>query len=185
LSSLSASETRSAPGVGEVRQVALLSLPPRRSRVLVGVGERVDDHRHPSAEAAADVPEASAAAPVLGGVVKERRDRLLLGAAVVDHQRGDAEQVLDVGLIGAGAKLACVHPRCVGGRLVKPIPDRSLTGERVPHEGLRFHGNHLRLTRPSPGRALPSRMNVRPEARTLQDRLAMRRVGELALALFV
>ena len=56
----------------------------------------------------ADLREHPLAAPVLGRVVEQRGDRLVLAAAVLDHQRADAEEVADIGDAAALAHLGAM-----------------------------------------------------------------------------
>ena len=56
----------------------------------------------------ADALEHRRPAAVLDGVVEQRADRLGLAAAHLEHERGDGQQVRDVGDLGALAQLAAV-----------------------------------------------------------------------------
>src|SRR5262245_52755556 len=56
---------------------------------------------------------------VLGGVVQQRGDRVFLGAAVVEHDRRDAEQVRDVRNASALSVLFRVNLARVAHRLIK------------------------------------------------------------------
>ena len=62
------------------------------------------------AELGADLGEHGLAAAVFRGVVQQRPDRLVLGGAVLEGKRGDAEDVRDVRDVRSLAPLALVHP---------------------------------------------------------------------------
>src|SRR5262245_22869450 len=99
-------------------QVLLLARAPRRLRIIEGIRAALDDTGHTLAEAGADIREALAAALVLGGIVQERPDGLVLVAAIVDHGRCHREEVPGVRNRRALADLAAMHVYGVGqGRL--------------------------------------------------------------------
>ena len=136
-------------GRGEVVDHLLLARLPRRrvarrlrlpGRLAVdGLGARLHDARHLAAVALPDL--LGLHARVLDRVVQQPRDRLRLGAAVVQHQRGHLEQVRGVRDPGALAHLRAVE-------LDRPLDcAREPVAEHGP-EGR--HGVVSRLHAPSP-----------------------------------
>lgn len=63
------------------------------------------------------------AALVLDRVVEQRSDRLVLVAAVLDHQGRDPEEVADVWGVGALAGLVAVRLESVGKGLLEPVAE--------------------------------------------------------------
>ena len=79
--------------------VTSLAQLPGRLRLLGGVAAFVDDSRHFIAEPGAYLGEIFRTVTVLGvfdGIVKQGGDRLVFGAAGLDHQAGDRQQVAEV-----------------------------------------------------------------------------------------
>ena len=72
-----------------------------------------------------------AAALIFGGVVQQRGDRLVLAAAVVEHDRRDAHEVAEVGRAGALARLRGVRLMGVAERLVEPVGQRRHAASRT------------------------------------------------------
>ena len=79
----------------------------RRELAVERLGAALDDPRDLAAEPLADLLRLHVR--VLDRVVQQRGDGLGLGAAVVEHQRGDVEQVGDVGDVAALAGLRAVQ----------------------------------------------------------------------------
>ena len=92
--------------------VGLLALEPRLLRRRPGIGAVLDDAGDGVAEAAADVLEPRPPALVLRRVVQQRGDGLVLGAAVVEDDGGDREEVGQIG--GAGSLAQLFGMRLVG-----------------------------------------------------------------------
>ena len=103
--------------VFEVGEVALLASEPVRLGVLERVGAFLDDAGDVVAEALPDLLERGVSAGVFGAVVEERGDRLVLTAAVFEHERAHRKQMRDVGDRCCLAHLACVELGTVGERL--------------------------------------------------------------------
>jgi hypothetical protein len=107
-------EQRRVVGGFEVLQIHALTLHPRRLRLTHAVAAGLDDARDALAELLADAVQSRAPSLVLGGVVQERADRLVLRPARLDDDRGDAEQVPEVRDLRALARLSGVElERCV------------------------------------------------------------------------
>src|SRR2546430_1087615 len=80
--------------LGEVLEVALLPLAPRRLGVGVGVGAGFDESSDAITEACADrVAGAPVVGVVLDGVVEQGRDRLVFVATLLEYDGGDGHQV--------------------------------------------------------------------------------------------
>jgi hypothetical protein len=117
---------RLLPGLPEAVDVGELALPPGLLAALVVQRVAAGGH-HPAHRLAELVPDgleniwALSRRGVLDRVVQQCRDRLVLAAAVLQHQRADAHQVGEVGHPGALAE-------------VEPVPfEREL--ERVVERG--------------------------------------------------
>jgi hypothetical protein len=84
-------------------------------------------------ESPPDLVEHPLASLVLGGVVQERCDRLVLVAAVLDHERADPEQVADVGDAASLSHLRPMsgrrEPQCLLEALAEDDRAGALAGE--------------------------------------------------------
>ena len=87
-------------------QVGALALIPGRLGPHLGVTAGADDGRDPLAKPVADLLEARSVSAILQRVVQQGGDRLVLGTAVLQHQRRDAEQVRQIRHIAALSTLA-------------------------------------------------------------------------------
>ena len=98
--------------IGKVLQVAPLPLDPRLRRVTVDrVRAPLDDGCDRLPEAALDPLQHRPAATVLDRIVKHRANRLILVAAVLEHQTGHDEQVRQIRDLGSRTTLAAVYLR--------------------------------------------------------------------------
>ena len=119
--------------VGDRVDVGALALVPGRLGFGVAVGVGVDDPCGVLAELEADAFEHRRAAAVLDGVVQERADRLGLAAAHLEHERGHAEEVRDVGDRGALAQLAPVVIGREEQRAIEGVTKQWLVGVGLGH----------------------------------------------------
>ena len=86
------------------------------------MSEQAATIRRTSGPNSLDAVEHRLAALVFGSIVQQRGDRLVLGAAVIDHERSGAEQMPDVRSVAA-------LPRCLSVHLVSEhqrFPNRAL-----------------------------------------------------------
>ena len=117
-------------------------LAPGRLGVLVGVGACLDDRGDTGPEAVEDAPAHRVAVAVLDRVVQQPGDRLLLITAVLQNERGDGEQVRDVGDLRAlpglrRVRLASERQRRVEGRADHHPATRNVSkpSGRLPQRG--------------------------------------------------
>lgn len=92
-----------------VSNVCLLALSPRRLRQDVGVAARLDDLGDRSSEPFLDECCRARAALIFDGIMKDRRDRLVLRCAMLQSQARDREQVRDVRDLGSLPSLRAVE----------------------------------------------------------------------------
>ena len=113
--------------------VGLLAGPPRRLRHRVGVSAGPHDARHAWAEAFGDhclLVDTG----ILDGVVKQASHRLLLIAAMVQHEAGNSEQMRDVRNARTLTGLPCVDRDCEARRVRQASPEFSIVvGVRCIH----------------------------------------------------
>lgn len=91
-------------------EVGFLAVPPGRLGRAPGVGAVRNDPGNLIAEGCPDLGKGRGTALVLRRVVQQGSDCLVLIAAVLDHQGGDAHEMGDVRSRGALAKLVAVQP---------------------------------------------------------------------------
>src|SRR5437660_6803599 len=90
-------------------QVALLADAPGRPRLVERIGAAFDDCSDPLAESLADIFKALAAAVVLGRVVQQGRDRLVLVTARLEDQRAHCHGMRDVRSPSTLTRLVGMH----------------------------------------------------------------------------
>ena len=125
----------------------LLAAPPVRLRVGQAVRALLDGVGDPGFRTSRVCHRAGRGPPGPRRVMKQRRDRLVLGAALLDHQPGDPEQVGDVWTSVRPPHLAGVSPRRVAERVREPARERipegsgaraiawvSVSSTKVPHQ---------------------------------------------------
>ena len=103
--------------LAQMLDVALLALAPLVLLRRIGrkaVGAIADDAGDLPSELLLDLGEPCFATVVLGDIVEQRRSSLLVTAAVLEHERSDAEHVGEIGDVASLARLASVM---VGGVL--------------------------------------------------------------------
>ncbi len=83
------------------------------------------------AEPRPDLGEHPLSASVFRCVVKQRGDRLVLAAAILDHQRAHAEQMADVRDAAAFAQLGTVCRRRELERVIEALAEYRQTGRRA------------------------------------------------------
>src|SRR4051812_40858841 len=93
-------------------EVRLLALPPGRLGLAEAVAALLDDSCHLVTELGANSLQRRATALILGGIVEQRGDRLVLGPGRLDHDRGHAEQVPDVRYPRSLPRLVAVKLEC-------------------------------------------------------------------------
>ena len=103
----------------DVLHVSSLSLQPRRLWSLIGVRATFDNSGNPFSEFALDISQPLCAAAVFYCVVQQRRDRFRLVRAVLHCDRGDSEDVRNVGNPGLLPEFAAVNSRGVNQRFLK------------------------------------------------------------------
>src|SRR5205807_2550885 len=91
------------------------------------------------AEPRPDLVQHRLASLILGGIVQERGDRLVLVAAVLDHERADAEQVTDIRDAAALADLRAVGR---GGELKGMFKSLAELDPPGPAVEVLFHNSH-------------------------------------------
>jgi hypothetical protein len=96
--------------------------------MVVTVRAAVHDVGHTVAEYSSNLTETRQAALIFGSVVKERGNGHLFIAAVLDHQRGDAQKMTDVGPFGALANLARVNARSIAERALETARKQARSG---------------------------------------------------------
>ena len=114
-------------------EIALLAGLPWRLGRLERVAARGHDGRDPVSESLPDVGEHPFASLILGRVVQERRDRLVLVTTVLDHERADTEQVPDVGDAASLSHLRAMSRRREPQCLLEALAEHNRTGD-VPVE---------------------------------------------------
>jgi len=111
-------------GLPQMLEVALFALAPGRPRLVEGIGAALDDGGNPLAEPVPDVVQALPAAMVLGRVVKQSRDRLILVTTRLQDQGADRHGMRDVGRPAPDPQLIGVHLRRVVEALFEPAADQ-------------------------------------------------------------
>ena len=120
--------------MGKVRQIGFLpGTPGCLNRLIAGQGVRAGRHQISDAvtKALPDISQPGYASLVLGGVVEERSDDLLLVAAVLEHERRDREEVAHIRDRETLADLGAVHRQSVGERLLRPPTEPRRDDRRV------------------------------------------------------
>ena len=127
LSTLSAKATRSSAGalcadVGKIGELALL---PGRAWSAPVIGRRVraphDDGQHARTEGGLDFLPGDGVGVVLQRVVEQGGNRFVFAAAVGEHQAADAEEVGQIGDVGALPLICTVYGAGKGQRGLKPF----------------------------------------------------------------
>ena len=136
------------PSLFQMGHVRGFPLPPGRLRRDQRVAAGLDDRGDPRPELALHLGQSLGPALVLDHVVQQGRDRFVLVSPVLQHQRGDREQVRDIRDVGALSQLLLVCPRGVIER-VRETVGVQLQGQRnrpafTPHRrnGLRVCKTH-------------------------------------------
>jgi hypothetical protein len=122
-------QERAIGGCSQVVQVALLADSPRRPWPHIRIGALVDDLGNLVPEPRPDVGKAQATAVVLGSVVKEGADGLVLRPPGTEDQVGHRPQVVDVGPAIDPFDLTGVQLRRVCKRPVEPVAGPRVCGE--------------------------------------------------------
>src|SRR4030095_12498695 len=102
-----------------MRDVIFFSFPPWRLRRLEGVGAAFDYSRHLFTEFALDTPHPLPAATIFHRIMQQRPDRFRLIRAVLQCNRGDSEDMPDIGNPCLSPKFAAVNSGGVYQRFFK------------------------------------------------------------------
>src|SRR4029453_3897061 len=102
-----------------MRDVIFFSFPPWWLRRLEGVGAAFDYSRHLFSESTLDITQPFRAATIFYCIVQERRDRFCLIRAVLQCDRGDPEDMPDIGNPCLLPKFVAVNSGDVYQRLFK------------------------------------------------------------------
>jgi hypothetical protein len=102
-----------------MRDVILFSFTPWRFRRLLRIGAAFDYFRHLFSKFTLDITQPFRAAAIFHGIMQQRRDGFCLIRAVLQCDRGDAEDMTDIGNSGLLPKFATVNSRSVDQRFFK------------------------------------------------------------------
>src|SRR5919204_3020947 len=122
-------------------EVLLLARAPGGLRGAIPVAALLDDVRDRGAVGPADVLEPVDTPLVLDRVVQQGGYGLVLGAAVLDHQAGDAEEMSHVRLPVGCTELRAMDPRGVSQRVDEAVAKLQLATRPNSQSSVRLHGD--------------------------------------------